>query len=258
MDRVKPGNLVYFDRMIAQFFDGLIAYFRALSFISKRGVGKYFIYSGLIGLVLFAVCGYIVYEISPLLSGLIQSLSPWDIDIDFGITNVFSVIISSVAFLSIFKYLMLIATAPLMSALSERVEQEITGYKTDRGVIVNILPDLLRSLRVNVRNIVRELFLTVVILLLGLFPIIGLVSGLMIILVQSYFAGFGNFDFWAERHFTYRETVRFMKGNKGMMIGNGIVYVFLLALPVIGAFLGPPLATIAATLEGTRELEQFD
>ena len=170
----------------------------------------------------------------------------------------FSYILSSVLFLSVFKYLMLIFTAPIMSALSEKVERDITGYESNRSVVVNIIPDLVRGLRINFRNIIRELLLTGVLLLLGLIPLVGIVSGVLILLVQGYYAGFGNADFWAERLFSYSNTVMFMKSNKGMLLGNGIVYVFILAIPILGAFIAPPLATIAATIEGTRELEKYD
>ena len=145
-----------------------------------------------------------------------------------------------------------------MSALSEKVERDITGYESSRSVVVNIIPDLVRGLRINFRNIIRELLLTGVLLLLGLIPLVGIVSGVLILLVQGYYAGFGNADFWAERHFSYSNTVMFMKSNKGMLLGNGIVYVFILAIPILGAFIAPPLATIAATIEGTRELEKYD
>lgn len=145
-----------------------------------------------------------------------------------------------------------------MSALSEKVEQDITGFETNRSVAVNIIPDLIRSLRINFRNIIRELMLTGLLLLFSLIPLVGIASGVLILMVQSYFAGFGNADFWAERHFSYRDTVRFMKSEKGMLVGNGIVYVLILAIPILGAFIAPPLATIAVTIEGTRELEKYD
>lgn len=244
--------------MVRSFVSSIVAYFRALSFVSKKGYGKYFMYSGLIGIVILISSFFIIRSTVPMLSGWIQTVLPdldWDVSIG---TNWVSFIFSGVLFITIFKYLMLIFTSPIMSALSERVEHDITGINQGRSVIVNIIPDLLRGLRINLRNIVRELVLTAALLMLGWMPLVGLVSGVLILLTQSYYAGFGNADFWAERHFSYRETIRFMKGNKGMLMGNGIVYVFILAIPILGAFIAPPLATIAATIEGVQELERYD
>ena len=244
--------------MIGSILSSILAYVKALSYVSKKGYGKYFMYSGLIGIILLVVAYYLIGFITPLFSSWAVSIIPWDFSWTASIGSWFSYILSSLLFLSIFKYLMLIFTAPIMSALSEKVERDITGYESSRGVVVNIIPDLIRSLRINFRNLIRELLLTGVLLLLGLVPLVGLVSGVLVLIVQSYYAGFGNADFWAERHFSYRDTVRFMKENNGMLIGNGLVYVFFLAIPIVGAFIAPPLATIAVTIEGTREIERYD
>ena len=147
---------------------------------------------------------------------------------------------------------MLIMTSPLMSALSEKVEKDITGQDQSRSIIVNIIPDLVRSLRVNLRNIVRELFFLAVLFVLSFVPVIGIVTTILGLLIQGYYAGWGNADFWAERHFNYGDTVRYMKQEKGMLLGNGIIYIFLISIPVLGVFVGPPLATIAITSEAVR------
>lgn len=153
---------------------------------------------------------------------------------------------------------MLICTAPIMSALSAKVEYDLTGEDYSTGGSLDIVKELLRSLRINLRNLTRELFLTVILLLLGLIPVLSIFSAVLIVLVQSYYAGFGNYDFWAERHFTFSNTLKFMKTVRGHLCGNGIVFVFLLAIPILGAFIAPPLATVAATIEGTRQLEYLE
>ena len=241
---------------MGDFVYGLVAYIRALSYLGKRSYGKYFVYSGLIGLILFALCFYIVVWLVPLLSGWFGDIIPWDINFDFALGDIVLYILSSVLFISVFKYLMLIFTAPLMSTLSEKVEQDITGIVSHRPIIIHIIPDLLRGLRINARNIVRELGLSLMILVIGWIPVIGVVSAVMLYVVQSYYAGFGNHDFWAERHFSFKETLRFMSRHKGMMIANGLPYIILISIPFLGAFIGPPLATIAATIEGCRKLEE--
>ena len=232
-----------------------MAYLEAVGFISKRGFGIYFLYSGLIGMILFALCGYAVYLVNPFIASWLDGIVPWDIEWLSTVSTWVTVGVSGLFFISIFKYLMLIFTAPLMSVLSEKVENEITGNTDERSFIMNVIPELIRALRINLRNIVREIFLTLLLLLLGLIPIFSIFTGILILLVQAYYAGFGNYDFWAERHFTYRSTVRYMKARKGMLAGNGIVYIFILAIPVLGAFLAPPLATVASTMEGVRTME---
>lgn len=238
--------------MIAKLISGIVAYFRALSFMSRKGYGKYFIYSGLIGLLIFASAVYIVRLLSPSLSSWTSSFIPWDIEWITSLTGWISYLLSGATFIFIFKYLMLIMTSPIMSALSEKVEKDITGLDQNRSVIVHIIPDLIRGLRVNLRNIIRELFFLAILFFLSFIPVVGIFTTILGIIIQGYYAGWGNADFWAERHFNYRETVRYMKGEKGMLIGNGIVYIFLISIPIIGVFLGPPLATIAITSEAVK------
>ncbi len=241
--------------MISGFLRGIVAYLDALGFISRKGFGRYFLYSGLIGLVIFAICGYAVYLVNPLITSWLENALPWDLNWLSAVSSWLTAGVSVLFFISIFKYLMLIFTAPLMSVLSEKVENEITGNIDERSFIMNVIPELIRALRINLRNIIREIFLTLLLLLLSLIPLFSVFTGILILLVQAYYAGFGNYDFWAERHFTYRSTIRFMKARKGMLAGNGIVYIFILAIPVIGAFLAPPLATVASTMEGVRAMD---
>jgi CysZ protein len=65
-----------------------------------------------------------------------------------------------------------------------------------------------------------------------------------IFVTQAYYAGFGNLDFTLERHFRVRESVRFVRRNRGLAIGNGTVYLLLL-LSVVGFLVALPLATVA-------------
>ena len=240
--------------MIIAFSRAVFSYIEAFGFIFRAGLSRYFLYSGLIGLGILAIFGGLAYTVFEPAGSWLVSWIPWDFAISSTIGGWLSFILSSVLFLAIFKYLVLIFTAPIMSALSAKVEYEIDPYSTP---IENssILKEMARGLRVSVRNIIRELSITLVLLITGLIPVLTIVSGPLILLVQSYFAGFGNLDLWAERHLSYRDTLRFMRDNKGMCMGNGIVFIFLLAIPVIGVFLAPPLATIAGTLQAHEQFE---
>jgi len=236
--------------MIVDIVKGLFRYIEAFSYISKMKLGRYFFYSGLIGLAVMAGMAGAVYFLAPILSKL---LSGWaDLDLDFGwfdgVTGVLSYLASSVFFLLVFKYLMLIFTAPLMSKLSEEVELYLSGDPKRELSIYNTIGEILRGARISLRNVTREIGLTVLLFLIGLFPVVGVIAAPLLLMVQGYYAGFGNLDFWAERHYDYRNTIKYMSINKGMCIGNGLPYILLLAIPIIGVFLAPPLATIAGTL----------
>ncbi|MEZ4687969.1 MAG: EI24 domain-containing protein [Bacteroidia bacterium] len=111
--------------------------------------------------------------------------------------------------------------------------------------------DLARALRISLRNIVRELFWTlVVIILLGITGVGNLLSPVIIFLIQAYYAGFGDMDPTLERRrYSVRQRVAFVSSHKGLAIGNGAVFVLLMLVPVVGWFLAPALGTAAATLD---------
>lgn len=55
-------------------------------------------------------------------------------------------------------------------------------------------------------------------------------------------------DYTLERHFSYRESISFIKKHRGLAIGNGIGFLILLFIPVIGVILVLPLSVTSATI----------
>jgi CysZ protein len=71
----------------------------------------------------------------------------------------------------------------------------------------------------------------------------------LLFLTQAYYAGFGNMDYTLERHFKYRESIDFVRRYRGVAIGNGIVFMLLLLIPIFGIILVLPLSVTAASLK---------
>ena len=94
-----------------------------------------------------------------------------------------------------------------------------------------------------------ELLLTIPILLLGLLPVIGLLSTVLLFLVQAYYAGFGNMDYTLERHFNYKDSLNFVRKHRGVAVGNGIVFMLFLLIPIIGVIFVLPLSVTAASVK---------
>ena len=91
--------------------------------------------------------------------------------------------------------------------------------------------------------------------MLGLIPAIGIFSTVLLFLMQAYFAGFGNMDYTLERHFNYKDSVKFVRKNRGMATGNGIVFMLFLFIPVVGAILVLPFSVTAATIETIKKIQ---
>src|SRR5690606_39823194 len=113
-----------------------------------------------------------------------------------------------------------------------------------------------RGIRINVRYLLMELLLTLPMILIGFIPVMGIISSVLLFLVQSYYAGFGNMDYTLERHYKYSESIKFVKRNRGLAIGNGMVFMLMLLIPVIGIILVLPLSVTAASKETLKRSEE--
>src|SRR3990167_3745253 len=83
---------------------------------------------------------------------------------------------------------------------------------------------------------------------LGLFiPFIGgLIGSILLFFISSYFYGFSFIDYNNERRrLTVKQSVQFMRANKGMVIANGLIFSFFLLIPFCGTTLAGFVAIIS-------------
>jgi CysZ protein len=154
----------------------------------------------------------------------------------------------------IFKQLVMVVSAPIMSILSEKVENQLVGK--DSGVRISlkqIISDIVRGLKIALRNIFREIGATLLLLLFGLIPVFTPFSTILIFVLQAYYAGFGNLDFMLERHYRFRDSVKFVQNNRLLAIGNGAVFMLML-YTFVGFLFALPLGTVAATIAATDRI----
>ncbi|MDX1364840.1 MAG: EI24 domain-containing protein [Arenibacter latericius] len=235
--------------MIKNILNGIKAYSGTFKIISLLGLWKYFWIPILISLITAASIFSTAYGLSDNIGLFITQSWPWD----WGkqtvliISEIFSGLLIIVIGFILYKHIVMALSAPFMSPVSEKIEAHLLGKDPHSHRNTSFLQQLWRGLRINLRNLGMELALTIPIFLLGLIPVIGLVSTILLFLVQAYYAGFGNMDYTLERHFNYSESVQFVKRNKGLAIGNGIIFMLFLFIPVIGVILVLPLSVTAAT-----------
>jgi len=244
--------------MISGITDGISSYFNSVAVISKFRLWKYVILSGLISLTIAGVIIYFVLGVSDTAGDWLSAFYPFDWGrsfvekaLDF-MTG--GLLIMTTMFL--YKYLVMIIVSPFMSLMSEAIERKMNPeYTSSQFNLANAISDMIRGLRLAIRNIIREIFFTLLLLLLGLFPIVTVAIPFAIFLLQSYYAGFGNLDYCLERHYDVKQSTRFVRLNKGLAIGNGAIFLLLLFIPVIGLILAPAFATVAGTTEVIKRLE---
>ncbi|MBD0831368.1 EI24 domain-containing protein [Aestuariibaculum sediminum] len=236
--------------MIKNIASGVKAYFGAFGLISKLNLWKYFAIPMLISFITAVMIGVSAYGLSDNLGAFISKLWIWEWGKETfkTIGNVIGGLAIIILGLILYKHIVMALSAPFMSPVSEKIESYLTGNnKTYR--ITSFTEQLWRAIRINVRNLFMELLITIPLLLLSFIPVVGIIFTIVIFLIQAYYAGFGNMDYTLERHYKYNESLKFVKRNRGLAIGNGIIFILFLLIPFIGVILVLPLSVTAASVK---------
>ncbi len=234
--------------MIKALLNGLLAYKDALPLISKLNLWKYFAVPMLISFITALSIGFSAYGFSDDLGSLISSLWIWE----WGASTVrtISAIASALLIIALgliaYKHIVMALSAPFMSPVSEKIEAHLYANVHQHRNTSNA-SQLLRGLKINLRNLAWELLLSIPFLLLSLIPVVGVLATASLFLIQAYYAGFGNMDYTLERHFSYRESINFVKAHRGFATGNGIVFMLFLLIPFVGIILVLPISVTAAS-----------
>jgi len=247
--------------MITGALQGMRAYIKSFGIIKRYKLWKYVLFSGLISLLIGFGIFRLIWSYSDNIGGWLSGFYRWDFGrsvFESAIDYIAGGVLTILAFL-VYKYVVMVIVSPFMSMLSEEIERKLSNISTEsKFSIQTFISDLVRGLRIAVGNLIKELGLTGLLLLIGLFPIATIAVPPLIFLIQAYYAGFGNLDYFLERHASVSESKHFVSKNKGLAIGNGAVFLGLLLIPLIGLFLAPALATTAATLEAIKRKEQLN
>lgn len=234
---------------------GISAYSYALDFIREHRLWHLLIWPALFNFAAFITTLWIAWYYSGIFIDFLREQS--------GVTEssaflwhfvqlVLAIIIRLILlllYLKIYRYIILIFFAPVLSYVSEKVQEILTGRKTVFSV-GRLLKDSLRGMSVACRNFLLEIAVTISIIIGGIIvTILAPLVPLMIFLAESYFYGFNMIDYRNEYHgMGLKESNRFIWEHKGLAMANGIVFHFLLLIPVAGVLFAPVLSLIAAIL----------
>jgi len=245
-----------FNIMIKNILKGIQAYAGTFKLISKLGLWKYFGVPMVISFFTAILIGFSAWGLSDNLGSFISKIWFWEWGAETfrTISDFIGALIIIALGLILYRHIVMALSAPFMGPVSEKIEKHLFGENhTHRKT--SSMAQLWRGVRINVRNLLMELLLTIPIILIGFIPVVGIISSVLLFLVQSYYAGFGNMDYTLERHFKYSESIQFVRRNRGLAIGNGIVFMLMLLLPVIGIILVLPLSVTAASTETLKVLD---
>ena len=244
--------------MIKDILSGIQGYAGAFGLISKLKLWKYFAIPMIISVLTATIIGFTAYGLSDNIGVFLAKIWIWDWGKETvtTITSFVGGLVVLIIGLILYKHIILALSAPFMSPVSEKIEAHINGNLQHTHRKTSFQEQLVRGIRISIRNLSKELLVTIPILLLKFIPLVNIFSTILLFVVQSYYAGFGNMDYTLERHLKYKESIDFVGRNKGFSIGNGIVFMLCLLVPVIGIIVVLPLSVTAASVKTVVLLNQ--
>jgi len=234
------------------------SYYKAHQFISKNKLWKWIIIPGILYMILFIVGMYFFWRSSDAAVTYIShkmGIDRWLHRQGSGLLSFFFLmgeimvrLILVFFYFSLFKYLFLIIGSPLFAYLSEKTESLIEG-KDFPFSWKQLWKDMIRGIRLALRNTLWQTVYAVSILILSFFPVVGWITPVISLFVECYYYGFSMLDYSSERHrLSVSQSIEFIGKHRGLAIGNGIVFYLMHLLPFVGWVLAPAYAVIAATI----------
>lgn len=243
------------------FRSAISSYGQSFKLINELKLWKFFLVPIIIGLLFGGLVIWGAYSLSDNIGDYLANFWPfsWGEDFMASVGRVFGVIIVLLLGLLIYKHAVMALASPFMTPVSEKIEMHLTGKQIDpTDTAAEYIAALMRGIKINARNLLLELLITFPLIILGFIPLVNIVTAVMIFYVQAYYSGFGNMDYTLERHRSYKETIKFVRKNSGVAVGNGTIFILLLFIPVVGMCLALPLSTAAATVDTVKKLNSKD
>ena len=244
--------------MLKEIIIAIQSFGQAHRFIVKHRLWKWILIPGLIYTILFVIGIYLFWissnsaielllhkiNVKPWLDRMQDSWLNWF----FVIGQVILRLVLLLFYFSLFKYLFLIIGSPVFAYLSEKTES-IIEEKEFPFSFRQLMLDILRAVKLALRNMLWQTVYFVTLLILSFIPLFGWIAPLVTLFVECYYLGFSMLDYSSERNkMSAQQSIIFVSRHKGLAIGNGMVFYMMHIVPVIGWVFAPSYAVIAATL----------
>lgn len=235
---------------------GALGYLQALSCLPRKWMIKNVLLSGSVSLLVFSALFALIYyqgdDLIAMILGLFSIKEQTGI-IDTGIDWTSRILLWVMAFFS-FKYLVLIIAGPFVAEVATKVKEEKAIESNFPVNQAGLIASGYRGIQLALRNAFKEITLTIILLVFGLVTGLIVITGPLIIAVQAYYLGYANLDIVFEKHLTAKESKQLIRKNRGLALVNGLGFLGLILIPVLGLFLAPAYSMAAATKSAMRLL----
>jgi len=241
------------------------SYIKAHSFIKTHKLWKWIIIPGILYMALFIFSIYFfgktatstVDHFSSLLKDWVQRIDLGWVSFLISIAGLLLWLLLMLFYFSLFKFLFLIIGSPLFAYLSEKTESIMDG-KDFPITLGQLLKDIVRGVRLALRNTLWQTVYTIAIILLSFIPLFGWAAPILSLFIECYYYGFSMLDYSCERNkLSTSQSIHFISNHKGLAIGNGFIFYLMHLLPFVGWVLAPSYAVVAATISLYHQKEKF-
>jgi CysZ protein len=256
----------------SDFSKGVSTHIRAWEFVAQHKLWAYFLYPVVLLIILSLAGFYSVWTLSSHFADAIFDYITPDIDTGTGWLDSTLWVLYGIAkfaagfmiklylfsfFMKLLRYVTLLLCSPMMALLSERVDEILTGRKYP-FVMSQFMKDVLRGMLVSLRNLFFEISIMLLCCLVMWIPVIGWFTAPFLMIISWYFLGFNMMDYTCERRrLPISQGAKFIRKYKGIAIGNGMVFSFLLMIPWIGLVIAPVLSSVAGTLATMEKMAEL-
>jgi CysZ protein len=243
--------------LVFAIIEGVMSYLQALNILLRPGFKRFILIPGFFSLLLAIAILYSAVSFRDDIASIFLKFYPWENYKSTAkiVSEFFSGFLLIFLGYIIFRHVLNIIIAPIMSMLSEKVEHYVLGKPTPTTTLAQSMHSIWRGISLNIRNLFRELLYVVSMAVPGMIPFISPFSTTAILITQAYFSGFGNMDFTLERYLGVKDSLKFVETNRWAAIVNGIIYTFILAIPVFGQILAPAIGGTAAAIIVIKKLD---
>lgn len=244
--------------MLKEIVIAIQSYYKAHQFIRKHLLWKWIVIPGIIYTILFCIGMYFFWNSADSAVTYLSELTgitKWlhhqhsaALSFLFVMGGIMVRLILVFFYFSLFKYLFLVIGSPLFAYLSEKTESIIQGKEIPFN-FQQMLKDVVRGIKLALRNCFWQTVYTVSILILSFVPLVGWITPVIYALVECYYYGFSMLDYSCERHkLSAAESIAFISKRRGLAMGNGLVFYMMHFIPFLGWVLAPSYAVVAATI----------
>ncbi|MEJ7589488.1 MAG: EI24 domain-containing protein, partial [Ferruginibacter sp.] len=212
--------------MLKDIIDAIQSYYLAHQFIVKHRLWKWILIPGIIYSLFFCAGIYLFWissgnAIDYLLS--VTGLKRWMYTMEeswlkflFIFGQIILQLVLILFYFSLFKFLFLIIGSPLFAYLSEKTAAIMEG-KDFPFSMGQLMKDIMRGIRLALRNALWQTVYIVSILILSFIPFFGWFTPLFALLIECYYLGFSMLDYSCERNkLSASQSVALISEHKGL------------------------------------------